>query len=332
MILNNLKTVFVFIILFFFFTTPAHAIFFWGAKGAGMGRAMVGIADDNHAMEINPAGISQGDHYSIELSYQHVEYIRKDYKYHHPEFINEQEDTVFDTQIESGGFGDFSKYDEEMDEKESIDAWHISIVDSSTTDNFAMGLYFQSLDMSNKLFKEGTGYDVGLSFAYNFIDRFLIGVSGKYSQPIPAASIFNMDVGILIKPTDFVSIGVAGHNLIADDAENYINRDVTVGLAGYVLDYLQLDFDATYDFGSKIHGVDFDLDPNWAFSLGTQAIVLGGFTIRAGFHWSLLEMRNLYAIGLGWTDDKRGSLAYTISGDFGRGENLSHYVSLNMLF
>lgn len=332
MIRDKIGMIIVSMIISLCLTTPAHAIFFWGAKGGGMGRAMVGIADDNHAMEINPAGISQLSNYSIDLSYQHVEYVREDYKFHHPEYVNQDEDSMYDTAIESGVFGDFTQYDSEMGEKESIDSWHISIVDSSTVDNFAMGLYFNSMDMSNKLFKEGTGYDVGISLAYNFADRFHIGATGKYTQPEPSSSIFNMDFGILIKAAEFISIGAAGHNLIAADAENYINRDVTVGIAGYVLDYAQLDFDATYDFGSNIKNVDFDLEPNWAFSLGGQTIVLGGLTIRAGFHWSLVEMRNLYAIGLGWTDAKKGSLAYTFSGDFGRGENISHYVTLNMLF
>ncbi len=61
-----------------------------------------------------------------------------------------------------------------------------------------------------------TGNLSHLALAGPLMDRFLLGVSGKYlslSGPIPVSAV-TMDAGILWQVADMVSIGVTGYNLI----------------------------------------------------------------------------------------------------------------------
>lgn len=319
---RNTGTIGLFTVLFFFsLLSPAHAIFFWGVKSLGMGTATVGIADDNKAMEINPAGIAQGDRYSIDLNYERREYEIWDYPLLHQEETATQEEDDF----YGGEF--FGEEDETIDPdaKKIIDTWHVSVVDSKTLPSFAMGLYFTGLNFPSQTFQEGVGYNVGVAMAGDFAEIVYVGANGKFMQLTEQDSMFNADVGILIRAADLIGIGLVGHNLFGANEEYYVNRDLALGVAGFILHYAQIDFDVTKDFDSSATNT-------WNFALGAQGVLLGGLTLRGGFYWNQVNERNLYGLGIGWTDKEHGSLAYSFQGDVDNIHNFIHSIHLNVVF
>ena len=311
-----------FVILWMAFQAPAaHAVFFWGTKSLGMGTATVGIADDNNAMEINPAGIAQGDKYSIDLNYERREYAIWDYRHLHPEIEEDDGNEFF-------GGGEFFEDEQDAidkDDKNIIDTWRVSVVDSATLPSFAMGFYFTGLNFPASTFQEGEGYQFGLTMAGNFADLVFLGLNGKFMQLTPDENMFNMDAGFLLKILGFMGVGVAGHNVFGADEVNRVNRDITIGVAGFVLEYAQIDFDVTKDFDSPATNT-------WNFALGAQGIVLGGLTLRGGFRWDQVDDADTYGLGIGWTDVKHGSLGYSFQGDVNNIKNFIHSINLNVIF
>jgi hypothetical protein len=301
---------------------PASAVFFWGTKSLGMGTASVGLADDNNAVEINPAGIAQGNQYSIDLVYERWEYQIWDYPHWHPEDTEPVED---ENDFSQEYFTDDEDTTIAEDEKEMLDVWRVSVVDSSTVPNFSMGLYFTGVDFPNEAVEENKGYHFGLCLASNFGDLVYVGANPKFMQLTKDDSMFNADFGVLISIMDIIGIGLAGHNVFQADIENRINRDIALGLAGHVLDYAQIDFDVTKDFDSES-------DNTWNFALGTQGIVLGGLTLRGGFNWNQIDDRALYGLGIGWTDIAQGTLAYSFQGDVEQVKNYKHSININIRF
>ncbi len=302
------------------FAVPAHAIFFWGVKGLGMGTAAVGIADDNNAMEINPAGAAQGRTYSIDAVYERREYEIFDYLHIHPDLEEEDENLDF-----YGGelFGNDDEINVSRDEKEVIDSWRVSIIDSATVRHFAMGMYFTGQNLTSNSYDDGLGFNTGLCMAYSFADIVYMGGTGKYMKLTQEDNMMNADFGLLFHPSPFIGIGIAGHNVIGADTENWVNRDLTLGLAGFVLNYAQIDVDVTKDF-------DADAVNTWNFALGAQGIILGGLTLRSGFYWNQVMAKNLYGAGIGWSDPKYADLGLSFQGDIENTRNYILAVNLNI--
>ena len=138
-----------------------------GSRAVGMGGAFVAMADDATALYWNPAGISRLG--KVETTFIHAEWIA---------------DTDFDF------------------------AGIVIPLNSSS----ALGLQFSSLTMGDMkvrtvFYPEGMGelftssdVAIGLSYAYNFTDRFSFGLNGKYIQEKiwhMKASALALDLGTL---------------------------------------------------------------------------------------------------------------------------------------
>ena len=312
-----------FLFLLVFAPRPAWALFFWGTKATAMGTAAVGLADSVQAMEINPAGISQRKTFSIESAYERKEYIILSRPQWHPDIVTEDDQT--DDDIFGGEF--FVEDEEETvgpDDKQIFDILQVAIVDSKTLPMFAMGLYFTGYNFPTAAIKENKWYHFGLAMSSSLADIVYLGANVKYMQYDINSGMVNADFGALVRGGPFIRVGLAGHNVFASDINSYINRDLTLGLAGLILDYAQIDFDITKDFESEA-------DNTWNFALGVQGIVFKGLTLRSGFLWDQINNANLWSAGIGWSD-KMGELAYGFQGDVNELKNFSHAINLTIRF
>lgn len=304
----------------------AQAVWFWGTKPVGMGTAFTAVADDNNALQVNPSGIAMIDAYSLDVEYERREYTILDYpQFHQKDLQPEEEDLNFGAEF-------FTENDTQIDENEKniSDFWHVSIVDGKTTDAIAVGLSFTGANFPNRTFAEGKDYAASLGVAGGVADIFYIGVAGKYRQLEPGDTNVNMDAGILIRAIDFLGFGVAGRNVFGGQDPYLIEREVAVGLAGFVLNYATVSFDFTKVF-------DVDSSNTFNFAAGAEGFVYrqrgprSGLVLRGGFTWEGVYDRDRYAFGLGWVAPE-GTLGYSFRGDIENPRNFSHMLNLNMAF
>ncbi len=307
--------------------SPADAVWFWGTKPVGMGTAFTGVADDNNAIQINPAGIAMIQSYSLDVEYERRECEILDYEQLHRDDIEPlEEEDDFNNQFFTD---DTSNIDQH--EKNISDFWHMSIVDGKTTKAVAAGISFTAANFPNRTFAEGKDYQASVALAGGAADIFFIGASGKYRQLEPGSSNFNMDAGVLIKAIDYFAIGLAGRNLFGGPDPYLIEREFSIGLAGFVLDYATVSFDAT-----KIFDVD---EPNtFNFALGAEGFVYryrsmtkAGLALRGGFNWDQIYDRDRYGAGIAWYAPE-GTLGYSFRGDVENPKNFSHMLMINMNF
>ncbi|MBZ0274300.1 hypothetical protein K8I61_19855 [bacterium] len=306
--------------------SPAHAVWFWGTKPLGMGTAFTAVADDNNAIQVNPAGIAQASWYAIAFNYERREHEIGDYPQLHEDELTPDED------VADFGSEFFVDEDNTIDarEKNISDFFHGSVVDGKTTSNFAAGISFTAANFPSRTFNEGKDYRAALALAGNFADTVFIGGAAKYNQLEAGEGNINADFGFLVRAFDLVGFGLAGRNVFGSQDPYRIEREVAVGVAGFVLDYATVAFDLT-----KI----FDVDEEQTFNFATgvegfvfrQASTRSGLALRGGFTWDQIFDRDHYSLGFAWIAPE-GTLGYSFRGDIENSRNFQHSIEISIRF
>ncbi len=179
-----------------------------------------------------------------------------------------------------------------FDPGDSLSRFNGSIVDSKST-NLATGLAYTRLTGEGAQ-GDVSGSIVNLGFAVPLGPRVALGFGGKYlgfSHPEHTNAI-TADVGLLVRPVDFVTLGAAGYNLIDVDSPE-APRQVGAGVAVGSDTSFRLAFDTRFDFADEDA-------TRFSYHAGGEYLFDGLMAIRAGFKRFPDENRNFVSGGVGF--------------------------------
>jgi hypothetical protein len=148
------------------------------------------------------------------------------------------------------------------------------------------------------------GHITTMAIAYSITPWIHLGLAGRHHVLVGASNTnsITMNAGLLIKPAEFISIGVSGHNLI-----NNFNRDITryfvASVSMLIVGQLTPCFDLRADFNQPT--------PRFAYHAGLEWLIAMAFPIRVGYqHDDIMNHRYLSG-GLGYFNQGSGvDIAY----------------------
>ena len=262
----------------------SYADDFTGTRALGMGGAHRAIVTSNDAIYLNPAGMSLFRRYSFEGQYL----ITPNY-----------------------GF----------EEGPSQHVFNASVVDNQIQ-VFATGLAYTRVERNDD--KKGNRFD--LAFSYGLTDTLLIGTDVKYinfdrAEKEDAINAVAVDVGLLIR-TDFgLSLGCVGYNLTnpADYTEHPVSMAAAIMYAPFRALELSFDWFITFQKLKDITNPQGDKETGYSYHLGAEYLLLGQFTLRAGYEFNqvLPEDDHFWSAGIGYINP-------SIALDFGYRGSVNH--------
>ena len=191
-----------------------------GPRAMAMGGAHTGLPNDNAALFFNPAGISYGKKYAIELGYQHSFNLKSHLA--HVSVVDSKSSKI-------GGAVSFS--------------YLHSFPDSAEYGEL-----------------KRTGIDVRAAASYALGDRFFFGITNKLvtrkidpreadpknekDDPLPENwKKYSLDVGLLFAVSNGITIGVSGRNLTLPRTEDLPTElaagiGIAIGPVGFAADYV----------------------------------------------------------------------------------------------
>lgn len=248
-----------------------------GPRALAMGGAHVAIANDNGAMFFNPAGISWGAKYSIELGYAYSFDLHS-----HSPFLS-----IVDSKSSKVGGG-----------------LEVSYLNSRITD----------AGTGEEMVRNG--YDVRFALSYPLTDRIFFGVMNKLvTRRLDPRGVmepknddlgpddykkYAVDAGLLVAFSDSISFGLTGRNLTLPrepDMPTDVRAGIGVGVGGIVLgtvDYV-MDFTTANRVTHSVHA-------------GAEVFLFGALALRAGYELNGAEPDG--AGGFGWGHWVSGGAAY----------------------
>ncbi|MDP1915516.1 MAG: hypothetical protein Q8L14_04665 [Myxococcales bacterium] len=148
------------------------------------------------------------------------------------------------------------------------------------------------------------GHITTMAIAYSIAQWIHLGLAGRHHVLVGASNTnsITMNAGLLIKPAEFISIGVSGHNLI-----NNFNRDITryfvASASLLIVGQLTPCFDLRADFNLPT--------PRFAYHAGLEWLIAMAFPLRVGYqHDDIMNHRYLSG-GLGYFNQGSGiDIAY----------------------
>jgi opacity protein-like surface antigen len=171
------------------------------------------------------------------------------------------------------------------------DASGMVAVADSTTSALAAGVSYQLVSLG-KGTQRATAHLNTVALAVPLADSFMIGVSSRYllMRGARQANAITGDAGILVRPSDFLSIGVSAHNLIATG-----NPELTryySAHAGVFAGLLTVAADVRADFETN-HQTTFTYSGGMEFVLGQN------IPLRAGYTWDGFTRSSQLGLGIG---------------------------------
>ncbi len=197
-----------------------------------------------------------------------------------------------------------------------LDLYNGSIVDAKST-TLATGLAY------SRLVADGLdGHVANLGFALPIGNRAAVGFGLKYlnfSSPEDTNAITG-DVGLLLKPIDLLSVGLAAYNLI-DVSSVEAPRRAAIGVALGSDTTFRLASDVTFDFTGDETGL--------TYHAGGEYLLVGAFPLRAGFKRLAETDRNYVSGGIGFIAPEAGlEVAYVQNIGEGQGEDRTFSFTL----
>lgn len=192
----------------------------------------------------------------------------------------------------------------------------VAVADSATS-ALAAGVSYQIVSLG-KGTQRTTAHLNTVALAVPFGDALMIGVSSRYllMRGARQANAITGDAGILVRPSDFLSIGVSAHNLIGTG-----NPELTryySAHAGVFAGLLTVAADVRADFVTNNR-------TTLTYSGGMEVILGQNIPLRAGYTWNGFTRASELGVGIGVLTGGGGlDLAY--HHDFG-GEK-GHLVAL----
>lgn len=192
----------------------------------------------------------------------------------------------------------------------------VAVADSATS-ALAAGVSYQIVSLG-KGTQRATAHLNTVALAVPFGDALMIGVSSRYllMRGARQANAITGDAGILVRPSDFLAIGVSAHNLIGTG-----NPELTryySAHAGVFAGLLTVAADVRADFVTNNR-------TTFTYSGGMEFILGQNVPLRAGYTWNGFTRASELGVGIGVLTGGGGfDLAY--HHDFG-GEK-GHLVAL----
>lgn len=230
--------------------------FLTSTRGYGLGNAMVASASGTSAIWHNPAGIASAVMYSVDANYT----------YNHA--------------ISGHGV-------------------ETNVVDMKSNPYVGMGigfLYQHAAPTNNDtehLIHVRFGFAVPL--ANNIIS---LGVSGLYSHILyngdKLLGQFSMDVGLIVRPLEWMSIAFSAQNLIVGDYKMYMPRMIAVGISAGSIDLgLNAMFEASFNISAD------NIGASGSYGVGVEYVLKKLVPIRVGYRFENDDHHVLTA-GLGY--------------------------------
>lgn len=143
-----------------------------------------------------------------------------------------------------------------------------------------------------------------LDLSYSIADVFHIGIATRHQVLVGASNTnsVTMNAGIVVRPIEYLSIGLSGHNLIS-----VYNRDVSryfvASIAGKLFNQLSPVFDLRMDFNQ--------VDPRFAFHGGIEWLIAQTWPVRIGYQYDGIANHQYISAGAGWFNEGSGvDIAY----------------------
>ena len=110
-------------------------------------------------------------------------------------------------------------------------------------------------------------------------------------------SMGTMDVGLMIRPTKYLSIGFATTNLFVGDYKDLMPRMIATGIAFNSLELgLNVMFEASFNLSAA------KIKNTGAFSVGLEYVLQNMFPLRLGYRYEMLGEIHVLSAGLAFRD------------------------------
>lgn len=158
------------------------------------------------------------------------------------------------------------------------------------------------------------GHVTTMAAAYSLADWIHLGLAARHHVLVGASNTnsITMNAGLLVRPAQFLSIGVSGHNLI-----NNFNRDITryfvASISSLIANQLTPCFDLRADFNQAV--------PRFAYHGGVEWLVAMSVPLRIGYQYDGIMNHQYLSGGIGWFSQGSGidlSYRHELGGAEGR--------------
>jgi hypothetical protein len=162
---------------------------------------------------------------------------------------------------------------------------------ADSTNQFAGGLSYHFATFGG--LERRWAHITTLAMSYAIADWIHLGVSGRHHVIVGASNTNSITVnaGLLIKPVQWLSLGVSGHNLIYN-----FNRDITrffvASVSALIVGQLTPCFDLRADFNQPT--------PRFAYQGGLEWLIAMTVPVRVGYQYDGIMNHHYVSGGLGW--------------------------------
>ena len=107
----------------------------------------------------------------------------------------------------------------------------------------------------------------------------------------------SINAGVIAKPTQWLSLGFSGHNLISVYQAD-ISRYFVASIGVMILGQLTPTFDLRMDFNQ--------VNPRLAYHAGLEWLIAQTFPIRIGYQMDTIAGHQYLSVGVGWFNEGSG--------------------------
>ncbi len=197
----------------------------------------------------------------------------------------------------------------------------LGIVDATHDVSAGLSYHFATFGGAERRWAHITTLAVG----YAFGELIHIGLTTRHHAIVGAsnANSVTLNAGVLAKPTQWLTLGLSGHNLIA-----VYNRDITryfvASVALRILEQLTPAFDLRVDFNEP--------NPRLAYHAGVEWLIAQTVPVRLGYQFDGIANHQYISAGVGWYTEGSGvDFAYRHELGGQQGQLLSLTLKLQLL-
>lgn len=297
----------------------AQDAYYFGTRPLAMGGSGAALADDNNAIQLNPAGIAFQNNYTIDLNYQRTERLRKYAWWKQKQWEEEEVD------------GNEPKLNE-PERVERFDIWHLSVVDAFTSPYLKAGISFTADGFPGATFEDNRDYRFGLALAWTVAKLVGMGFGGTYIK-FETSDLMTATAGLMVRPWDFISIGVAVRDFVRTDTKyhDWVTSSVAGGVAlTFLRRRLSIAGDVDYDYERKFELKEQN-ERRDSYHAGIEGFVITNLGLRGGYRYEAVSNRHFYSAGIGYVTET-GALGYTFEGDVNEPKNVQHSIQVAIKF
>ena len=301
----NLKAhlVISFIIIMSAASIGAQEPFFYdGTRALSLGKAFSALADDENALFYNPAGLTRMEGHRISLS----GYIQ-------------QYSWTFDEQAIEGINPNFTDRGFTVSYVQNRFGISFSMTGKGWWDHIDFGRWMPEGTVINSERRVDYERYVTACYAHEILSWISLGITGKYlhfsshfgSSLIDDLDGVTFDIGLLLDPSDRLSIGLNLQNTISSDINYAVYNDfstiaflselpvnLTIGISWLPIDALTIAADVRNIFQDDVKNAisDYILEFKRSYHLGTEWRPTSGLALRAGYYKCERPVHRMYPV------------------------------------